>query len=115
MIVVRRECRSWARQHQGLLRQAFTDPSATVDLTAGLTWEALTALGGERLDGVRRTWTCAEGDDALDRRILGLDAPPLERGSTVPELYERHPGLYVIVRHRTDRTDTPVFKGAYRG
>jgi len=121
VIVVRDACRSWARSHQPVLRAALADPTLDVDLTADLTWAELTALGGERLPrgyGLPDAWTCGEGDDALHRRILGLAAPPppRDRAFTVPEIYERHPGLFVIVRRKTDHPyRDPVFKGAYRG
>jgi hypothetical protein len=76
-VSVRDECRLWAARHQDILRRALADPNGDTDLTLGLVPSELESLGAIALHvGDRDVWTCSEGDEELDLRILGLSTPP---------------------------------------
>jgi hypothetical protein len=76
-VSVRDECRTWAARHQDILRQALADPNGDTDLTAGLTPSELDALGAFTITVADKdVYTCGDGDEERDLRILGLSTPP---------------------------------------
>ena len=60
--------REWARHHQRVLRDAFRGPRVAIDLTAGVPYAELSALGLTRLENGR--WTHPLGDAEMERLLL---------------------------------------------
>lgn len=116
-VVTSRPTRKWSGRHQALLRRAFKNPAAEIDLAADLTDRQALALGLEPIRAIGvRSWTSPDGDELRDLIILGLEPPiaqEVEQKPTAPVFYLTDvPGQIIIEEHRgDDPLATPVFGG----
>lgn len=98
IVKVASEFADFARHHQSLLRRALRNPNEEVDFRQGVPPRRLEALGFT-LDTSVGGYVFPFGDEAGERVLLGIDAPP-------PRLEERPLTPPVVVIEAEE--DVPV-------